>query len=112
ALAMGLVNEVVPLTGLEAAVDSFCEDLLKASPGCLEILKAAFDQEMDGYAEMGIYSSQMYPDWFDAPEGKEGANAFTAQPRRRPAYWAIRKRDAEARQNRIEEYDDEQKDSK
>ncbi|TFH25355.1 MAG: 1,4-dihydroxy-6-naphthoate synthase [Myxococcales bacterium] len=111
ALAMGLVNEVAPLAGLEAAVDSFCEDLLKASPGCLEILKAAFDQEMDGYAEMGIYSSQMYPDWFDTPEGKEGASAFTAQPRRKPAYWALRKRDAEAQRKVIEEYDDEQKGS-
>ena len=112
AYQMGLVNKVVPLERLEEEVDRWCEELLAVSPGCLESLKAAFDQEMDGYAEMGIYSSQMYPDWFDAPEGKEGANAFTAQPRRRPAYWAIRKRDAEARQNRIEEYDDEQKDSK
>ena len=28
--------------------------LLEVSPGCLEILKAAFDQEMDGYLEMGV----------------------------------------------------------
>ncbi len=60
---------------LEQEVDQWCEELLSVSPGCLEILKASFDQEMDGYAEMGVISSQLYPDWFDMPEGKEGGAA-------------------------------------
>ena len=46
-------------------------DSCRVSPGCLEILKAAFDQEMDGYAEMGVISSQFYPDWFD-DAGRQG----------------------------------------
>jgi len=92
---MGLVNKVVPLEDLEQAVDDWCEELLQASPGCLEVLKAAFDQEMDGYAEMGVLSSQYYPDWFDMPEGQEGAAAFTE--RRKPAYWSIRQREREVR---------------
>ena len=49
ALDMGLVNRVVPLDRLEAEVDAWCGELFLASPGCLEVLKAAFDQEMDGY---------------------------------------------------------------
>ncbi len=110
ALQMGLVNEVAPREKLEETVDSFCEDLLKASPGCIEILKAAFDQEMDGYAEMGLYSGQMYSDWFDSPEGQEGARAFTSQPRREPAYWPIRRRDAEARRELSEEFEQSEND--
>ncbi len=100
---MGLVNKVVPLDELESAVDDWCEELLNKSPGCLEILKASFDQEMDGYAEMGVISSQFYPDWFDMPEGKEGGAAFGE--RRSPKFWSLRKREAEARRRLIEEYE-------
>jgi len=103
ALAMGLVNAVVPLDKLEAEVDQWCQELLEKSPGCLEILKASFDQEMDGYHEMGTYSSQFYPDWFDMPEGKEGGASFTEK--RTPKFWEIRKRAAQAQQELIEEYE-------
>jgi naphthoate synthase/2-ketocyclohexanecarboxyl-CoA hydrolase len=102
AYEMGLVNKVVPRAELADAVDAWCAELLLASPGCLEILKAAFDQEMDGYAELGVISSQFYPDWFDMPEGQEGAAAFTE--RRKPAYWAIRKREREARDRVLAEH--------
>jgi naphthoate synthase/2-ketocyclohexanecarboxyl-CoA hydrolase len=103
AYRMGLVNRVVPLDRLEAEVDKWCEELLALSPGCLEILKAAFDQEMDGYADLGVISSQLYPDWFDMPEGKEGGAAFLEK--RRPRFWAIREREREARQGLADEYD-------
>jgi len=103
ALEMGLVNKVVPLDELEAEVDKWCEELLAVSPGCLEVLKAAFDQEMDGYAEMGVISSQFYPDWFDMPEGKEGGTAFVEK--RTPRFWSLREREREMRQALIEEYE-------
>lgn len=90
ALAMGLVNEVVPLERLEQRVDEWCEELLAVSPGCIEILKAAFDQEMDGYREMGVISQEMYPDWFDSPEGKEGPASFLEK--RPPRWWHLRKK--------------------
>jgi naphthoate synthase/2-ketocyclohexanecarboxyl-CoA hydrolase len=93
---MGLVNKVVPLERLETEVDRWCEEMLQLSPGCLEILKAAFDQEMDGYADLGVISSQFYPDWFDMPEGKEGAAAFVEK--RRPRFWSIRERERRLRQ--------------
>lgn len=103
ALAMGLVNSVVPLERLEAEVEQWCEELLSVSPGCLEILKAAFDQEMDGYRELGVTSSLMYPDWFDMPEGKEGGAAFVEK---RPAkFWDIRAREAEMHQKLLAEYE-------
>jgi 1,4-dihydroxy-2-naphthoyl-CoA synthase len=104
---MGLVNTVVPAERLEAEVDQWCEELLSVSPGCLEVLKASFDQEMDGYQEMGVISSNFYPDWFDMPEGKEGGAAFGE--RRTAKFWSLRKREAEARQQLIEEYEESQK---
>ncbi|MFP8874133.1 MAG: enoyl-CoA hydratase-related protein, partial [Myxococcota bacterium] len=106
ALQMGLVNKVVPQDELESAVDDWCEELLAVSPGCLEILKSAFDQEMDGYREMGVISGEYYPDWFDMPEGKEGGASFTEK--RPPRFWSLRKREAEMRQKLIEEYEAEE----
>lgn len=100
---MGLVNCVVPLDRLDAEVDKWCHELLLSSPGVLETLKAAFDQEMDMFPELGIVSGMMYPDWFDTPEGKEGATAFLEK--RRPRYWAIRKREAEIRSKVLDEND-------
>jgi len=102
---MGLVNRVVPLDRLSAEVDQWCEELLSVSPGCLEILKASFDQEMDGYAEMGVLSSQYYSDWFDMPEGKEGGMAFTE--RRPPRFWGLREKERQMRQKLLDDYEGE-----
>jgi naphthoate synthase/2-ketocyclohexanecarboxyl-CoA hydrolase len=100
---MGLVNKVVPLEQLEGEVDKWCEEMLRLSPGCLEILKAAFDQEMDGYADLGVISSQFYPDWFDTPEGKEGGAAFIGK--RRPQFWKLRKQEREMRAELVKKYE-------
>ncbi len=103
ALEMGLVNTVVPLEQLEAEVAKWCEELLSVSPGCLEILKAAFDQELDGYKEPCAISAAMYPDWFDMPEGKEGGAAFVEK---RPArFWDIRGREVAMREQLLAEYE-------
>jgi naphthoate synthase/2-ketocyclohexanecarboxyl-CoA hydrolase len=97
AYAIGLVNRVVPRERLWDEVDRWCEELLRLSPGCLEVLKAAFDQETDDYPNMGVISSQLYPDWFDSPEGREGPAAFLGK---RPArFWSLRKREAELRRH-------------
>jgi naphthoate synthase/2-ketocyclohexanecarboxyl-CoA hydrolase len=102
---MGLVNKVVPLDQLDAEVDAWCEEMLRLSPGCLEVLKAAFDQEMDGYAEFGVISSMLYPDFFDSPEGKEGGAAFAAK--RPPRFWELRSREAEAREQLRKQYEND-----
>ncbi len=100
ALQMGLVNRVVPTERLDDEVDRWCEELLSMSPGCLEILKATFDQEMDGCAEMGVISSRLYPDWFDSAEAKEGPASFLEK--RRPRFFAARAREREARRRATE----------
>ena len=105
ALEMGLVNSVVPDEEIWDEVDRWCEELLAKSPGCLEILKASFDQEMDGYNDMGIISSQYYPDWFDMPEGQEGGAAF--QEKRPPKFWSIRQKAAEASKDLLKEYEED-----
>ena len=102
---MGLVNTVVPLERLADEVDSWCEEMLRLSPGCLEILKATFDQGMDGFAEMGVISGTLYPDWFDSPEGKEGAAAFTEK--RPPRFWELRAREAQQRREFLQESESE-----
>ncbi len=89
AMSMGLVNKVVPAAELEDEVDRWCEELLAVSPGCLEIVKAAFDQQLDTYAEMGVISHAMYPDWFDSAEAKEGPAAFLEK--RPPRFWRLRR---------------------
>jgi naphthoate synthase/2-ketocyclohexanecarboxyl-CoA hydrolase len=54
------------------------------SPGCIEILKATFDQELDRYPEMGLISSALYPDWFDSAEGRAGRGVLE---KRKPRFW-------------------------
>ncbi len=100
---MGLVNRVVPIDRFEEEVDQWCEELLRVSPGCLEILKASFDQEMDGYLEMGTLSRQFYPDCFDMPEGKEGGMAFTQK--RPPEFWKIREKERQLQLEFIDDYE-------
>ena len=96
ALAMGLINAVVPLDKLDEEVDKWCEELLALSPGCIEILKASFDMEIDYMAgSYGQLSRQMYPDWFSSPEAEEGPKAF--MEKRKPNFWGIRLTEAEAR---------------
>ena len=80
--------------------------MLALSPGCLEVLKASFDQEMDGYREQCVTSAALYPDWFDMPEGKEGGAAFLAK--RTPEFWDIRRRAAEAQQQLLDDYEAQQ----
>jgi naphthoate synthase/2-ketocyclohexanecarboxyl-CoA hydrolase len=107
AYEMGLVNKVVPRERLDSEVDQWCEELLLVSPGCLEVLKAAFDQEMDGYADLGVISSQFYPDWFDMPEGKEGPAAFAEK--RRPEFWRLRDEEHRTRRAFAESYEKRKK---
>lgn len=98
ALAMGLVNAVVPLEKLDQEVDKWCEELLYLSPGCIEVLKASFDAEIDYLAgSYGQLSRQMYPDWFSSPEAEEGPRAF--MEKRKPNFWKIRLAEMEAKKN-------------
>ncbi len=98
ALQMGLVNAVVPLDKLDEEVDKWCEEMLMLSPGCLEILKATFDNAIAQEPKLGVHSSMLYPDWFDGEESKEGVQAFLEK--RKPNFWKIRKAQAKGENKR------------
>ena len=53
---------------------------------------------------MGVISSQLYPDFFDQPEGKEGGAAFSQ--RRTPRFWSLRERESALRRRLSDEYDE------
>jgi naphthoate synthase/2-ketocyclohexanecarboxyl-CoA hydrolase len=62
---------------------------------------------MDGYADLGVISSQFYPDWFDMPEGKEGPAAFAEK--RRPEFWRLRDEEHRTRRAFAESYEKRKK---
>ncbi len=90
ALQMGLVNKVVPLNKLDEEVDRWCEEILSLSPSCIEVLKTAFDSDVDYMrGQNGHWANLMYPDVVDSPEVKEAQQAF--MEKRAPDFWKVRK---------------------
>lgn len=87
ALAMGLINEVVPRKDLEDAVDRWCDELLDLAPTSLAIVKQSFEA-VGGYLsqESGRVISLIAPDFHDRPEVTEAQRAFFEK--RRPNFWA------------------------
>jgi dihydroxynaphthoic acid synthetase len=76
ALAMGLVNAVVPMEKLDEEVDHWCQDLLEKSPTALKMLKYAFLAETDGttgITQLGVGGLSLY---YGTEEAVEGKNAF------------------------------------
>lgn len=85
ALAMGLVNWVVPDDSLDLKVDEVCNELLSRSPTALKFLKYSFlaDSEgLSGVTELGVGGLSLY---YGTEESAEGRNAF--MERRKPDFW-------------------------
>ena len=76
ALAMGLVNAVVPLDQLESEGIAWAREVLRHSPTAIRCLKAAFNAETDGLAGIQELAGQATHLFYRTPEGKEGRNAF------------------------------------
>ncbi|MEA5423074.1 MULTISPECIES: 1,4-dihydroxy-2-naphthoyl-CoA synthase [unclassified Synechococcus] len=76
ALAMGLVNQVVPLEQLEAEGVSWARQVLRHSPTAIRCLKAAFNAETDGLAGLQELAGQATHLFYRTDEGQEGRNAF------------------------------------
>ncbi|MCT0226175.1 1,4-dihydroxy-2-naphthoyl-CoA synthase [Synechococcus sp. CS-1328] len=76
ALAMGLVNQVVPLEQLEAEGVSWARQVLRHSPTAIRCLKAAFNAETDGLAGLQELAGQATHLFYRTEEGQEGRNAF------------------------------------
>ena len=76
ALAMGLVNQVVPLEQLQAAGVGWAREVLAHSPTAIRCLKAAFNAETDGLAGIQELAGQATHLFYRTAEGQEGRNAF------------------------------------
>jgi naphthoate synthase len=76
ALAMGLVNEVVPLAELEETTVGWCREILGHSPMALRCLKSAFNAELDGMAGIQELAGNATLLFYMTEEGQEGRNAF------------------------------------
>ncbi len=76
ALAMGLVNKVVPLAQLEAETVLWCREILANSPMAIRCLKAALNADCDGQAGLQELAGNATMLFYMSAEGQEGRNAF------------------------------------
>ena len=84
ALAMGLVNCVVPHDQLDAEIRKWCDEIMQKSPTALAIAKRSFNMDtahQSGIAGMGMYALKLY---YDTEESREGVKAF--QEKRKPDF--------------------------
>jgi naphthoate synthase len=76
ALAMGLVNTVVPVDGLQDEAISWAREILALSPTALRFLKASFNADSDGLAGIQQLAGDATRLFYMTDEGSEGKNAF------------------------------------
>ena len=89
ALAMGLVNKVVPAERLRGEVTEWCAELAAMSPTALKLAKLSFNADTDhihGTSELGFAAVEMY---YASPEGAEGRTAFSEK--RKPDFTRFRR---------------------
>jgi len=77
ALAMGLVNTVVPLAELETATLEWCREMLALSPFSLRLLKASFNADEDGLAGIQQLAHDANLLFYGSEEAREGRSAYT-----------------------------------
>jgi 2-ketocyclohexanecarboxyl-CoA hydrolase len=73
---LGLVNKVVPMAELDAAVNDWAEKISQRSPTALAFLKRSFNADSDairGISNLALHAVKLY---YGTPESKEGVNAF------------------------------------
>ena len=90
ALAMGLVNTVVPLAELEATTVAWCRQMLQLSPTALRVLKAAFNADSDGLAGLQQLAGNATGLFYTTEEAREGRDAFLEK--RAPDFSRFRRR--------------------
>ena len=84
ALAMGLVNAVVPDDQLDAEVNRWCSEILERSPTAISIAKASFNADTDsikGISSLGFQTLALY---YQTDEAKEASSAF--REKRKPVF--------------------------
>ncbi len=84
ALAMGLVNAVVPDDKLDEEVAAWCAELVERSPTAIAIAKRSFtaaSEYIRGIGSLGLQALKLY---YDTDESREGVNAL--QEKRKPNF--------------------------
>jgi len=76
ALAMGLVNAVVPLEQLEEESIRWAKEILEKSPTAIRFLKMAFNADTDGLAGLQQLAGDATMLFYMTEEAKEGQRAF------------------------------------
>ncbi len=76
ALAMGLVNTVVPLAELEDETVKWCREILQLSPLALRLLKSSFNAALDGQAGVQELAGNATLLFYMSEEAQEGKDAF------------------------------------
>jgi naphthoate synthase len=76
ALAMGLVNTVVPVDRLQEEAIAWAREILSLSPTAIRFLKAAFNADTDGLAGIQQLAGDATRLFYMTDEGSEGKNAF------------------------------------
>jgi naphthoate synthase len=84
ALAMGLVNVVVPLAELEEETVRWCREMLALSPFALRLMKASFHADEDGLAGLQQLAHDTNLLFYGTDEAHEGRDAF--KEKRRPRF--------------------------
>jgi len=90
ALAMGLVNTVVPLERLEEETVAWCREILANSPLAIRCLKAALNADCDGQAGLQELAGNATLLFYMSEEGQEGRNAY--REKRKPDFSRFPKR--------------------
>ena len=84
ALAMGLVNCVVPADQLDAEVKKWCDEILEKSPTALALAKKSFNVDTEMIRGMGGLAMHALKMYYESAESAEGGNAF--REKRKPNF--------------------------
>lgn len=76
ALAMGLVNAVVPHDQLDAEVAKWCAEIMEKSPTAISIAKRSFNADSENIRGIGAMGMQTLKLYYDSDESREGVSAF------------------------------------
>ena len=76
ALAMGLVNAVVPHDQLDAEVTKWCAEIMEKSPTAIAIAKRSFNADSENIRGIGAMGMQTLKLYYESDESREGVNAF------------------------------------
>ena len=89
ALAMGLVNTVVPHDQLDAEVATWCAEIMQRSPTAISIAKRSFNADSDNIRGIGGMGMQALSLYYATEESREGVQAFNEK--RKPDFRKFQK---------------------